>query len=353
MSFITEGTGSFFTGAAKVDANPSALPAENKLVAAEANEIHDALLNIRSQFAVATELDFNVSGALHVTGSAGSMSVGGSDQALNVWNDTAGGSTRIVIRKFSPADTTVDGIDTNSCDIEFLGHDEFGADQTFGSVGGGWYSDEMTPTTAKSLNIFPQQDGVTVIGKRGSNNHLMVNGSQSIAQDIHFMIYPDEVFQDTTEKGRFTYERVSGIDASELTSQPYFYMLKSGSEVYSSCGVAPYDVAGYFGGNPAVSGTVMSYLSARDFTFYADWANSIARSEVSASQGQDFRILVGGVHVGTITFSTSSNDATFSGSGEVNVIAGDVIKVQASGAQDTTLADIHVTLAGYYTGLVL
>jgi hypothetical protein len=59
------------------------------------------------------------------------------------------------------------------------------------------------------------------------------------------------------------------------------------------------------------------------------------------------------VHVGTITFSTSSNDATFSGSGEVNVIAGDVIKVQASGAQDTTLADIHVTLAGYYTGLVL
>lgn len=64
MSFVTEGTGSFFTGSAKVDANVSPLPAQNKFTADEANQIHDALMNLRSQFVDNTELGyFTISGS--------------------------------------------------------------------------------------------------------------------------------------------------------------------------------------------------------------------------------------------------------------------------------------------------
>lgn len=108
----------------------------------------------------------------------------------------------------------------------------------------------------------------------------------------------------------------------------------------------PFDVAAYYPGTLPTSAIVLMIPMARSVTFPAGLTNSVGKSQVAAAAQTDFDIQKNGVSFGTMRFAAAATDATFIAASSASFAPGDVIKVVAPVLADTTLAGVHLTLAG-------
>jgi hypothetical protein len=155
-----------------------------------------------------------------------------------------------------------------------------------------------------------------------------------------------------TDMGRFGYVALDVTGAS-FTSTPFSSYKLSGTEYLTSCGIVPYDIGIYYAGQPPVSGVIMRYRAIRNFTLYNGFSGSAMDSAVSATSGQIIEFHLNGVTIATATFGAASSSAYFTRTGSLTIVPGDLLHVVCSGAQDSTLSDISLTLAGWYAGMTL
>jgi hypothetical protein len=134
-------------------------------------------------------------------------------------------------------------------------------------------------------------------------------------------------------------------------SAEYVYLGSAGwTAVEAVVGANSYDVAISKNGKPNASEVLLRLKFTRSVQFSDDFSGSYAFSEVAANASSVFSIKKNGAEVGTITFAASGTTGTFATSGgSVSFAAGDILKIVAPGSQDSTLADIGITLKGLKT----
>jgi hypothetical protein len=109
---------------------------------------------------------------------------------------------------------------------------------------------------------------------------------------------------------------------------------------------APYDIPIQIDGKPEDGEIVCKIVLPRNVTFKAGLPSSIAKSDSGATSAASFSLMKNGVGFGTVNFAASATAATFMAAADTAFAAGDVLSVKAPEVQDTTLADIAITLAG-------
>ena len=113
----------------------------------------------------------------------------------------------------------------------------------------------------------------------------------------------------------------------------------------STGAAAVYDIGGFSQGKPDASSSLFRLVAARAFVLPANLTNSIAKAGTAATASTAFTIKKNGTQIGTMTFAASGTTATFTFASQVSVAVGDIIDMVAPATQDSTLADISVTLA--------
>lgn len=107
----------------------------------------------------------------------------------------------------------------------------------------------------------------------------------------------------------------------------------------------PYDVGGFFAGNPDATTILFSHIVARSATFPENFVNSQAHSRVRPDAQVIFDITKNTSNVGTLTM-TSAGAVTFAAAGEQGFVAGDRLSVVSRAVTDPSIADISVTFRG-------
>ena len=135
-------------------------------------------------------------------------------------------------------------------------------------------------------------------------------------------------------------------DWEDLTGKPNFATVATTGSFYDLIDypeIANFNISFFVEGKPVHGETVFRYVVPQAINIAASFSGSIAKSEVAATASTVFTINRNGSSIGTFTFATSGTSATFSGSA-VSLSIGDVISVVAPVTQDTTLANIAVTI---------
>lgn len=108
-----------------------------------------------------------------------------------------------------------------------------------------------------------------------------------------------------------------------------------------------YDLGVFISDLPTSSQVVLRYAAPRTILFEDDFVESQALAAVAATAETVFNIQVDGVTVGTITFAAAGASGTFTTTaGDLTVSAGQVLSIVAPSSQDSTLANISITLKG-------
>lgn len=112
----------------------------------------------------------------------------------------------------------------------------------------------------------------------------------------------------------------------------------------------PYkDIAAQFGGTPAATTIVMERLtSANTFTLIAGLADSRARANTAPSADTDFDLQKNGSSIGTMSFASGSNTATFTMASSATFAAGDRFSVVSPAALNG-IADLSMTFGAIET----
>jgi len=98
-------------------------------------------------------------------------------------------------------------------------------------------------------------------------------------------------------------------------------------------------------GKPAASAVVASIDAVLPFSLPADLSGSQAIAEENASGAVSFGLKKNGSNIGSINFAAGNTKATFTFGSEVKFSAGDKLEITAPSPQDSTLANVAITLA--------
>jgi hypothetical protein len=120
-----------------------------------------------------------------------------------------------------------------------------------------------------------------------------------------------------------------------------------GTNVMFATGISPYEMGGFLSGIPAISTQVYKVVVARTVTFPDDFVGSQGHAETAPSGGGvDFDVQVNTVSIGTMTFASASNTATFvTAATTVDLIPGDRLEVHTPGDL-RTMADVSFMFTG-------
>lgn len=111
-------------------------------------------------------------------------------------------------------------------------------------------------------------------------------------------------------------------------------------------GPGPYDIGCWWAGKPAVSEKLLDHVFARTVTFPNGLTGSEAIAQTAATSSAQFTLGRNGAVFGNITFAAGATVGTFNATTVPMFNAGDIINIVGPGVQDTTLADISVTISG-------
>lgn len=104
-----------------------------------------------------------------------------------------------------------------------------------------------------------------------------------------------------------------------------------------------YDMMMFFGGKPANSEALARVTAVRAFTLPTSLTDSKFAVGTNPAASMTFTFLKNGSSIGTVSFSTSGVP-TVTFASDVSFAAGDVLGVNAQASQDSTGADISITL---------
>lgn len=107
-----------------------------------------------------------------------------------------------------------------------------------------------------------------------------------------------------------------------------------------------FEATTFVNAQPVAGDLVFKQVFTRAFDLPSGLTGSEAHGETAANLQADFDILKNGVSVGTIRFAASGTVATFIMSSATSFGIGDRLEITAPSPQDTTLADIAISLMG-------
>ncbi len=114
-----------------------------------------------------------------------------------------------------------------------------------------------------------------------------------------------------------------------------------------ACSPQPYDVVFSLGGKPPANTTYPLLTFSRAVTFPGNFAGAVGSVGANPTATASYTILKNGVSVGTISISTGGVFTfTSTGGTAVSFAIGDRLTISTPTAQDATLSDVAVTLAG-------
>jgi len=149
---------------------------------------------------------------------------------------------------------------------------------------------------------------------------------------------------------------VSGNDlpTTNLNVGELFYKLNDGLYVYSGtqwvrAGTGSGDLALSITGKPAASAYVLNFVVVNAFSLPAGLTGSVAKSGTGATSSATFTIYKNGSSIGTIAFAAAGSTGSFTFSSQQSFASGDLLQISAPSSQDTTLANIAITLKGTLT----
>ena len=137
----------------------------------------------------------------------------------------------------------------------------------------------------------------------------------------------------------------SAVDATTFLTPGVtgFVLASGGTSAAPTWRAEIYDLALSITGKPTASAIVLSFTTVRAFSLPSSFTSSVAVAGTAATGSTVFTISKNGSSIGTITFAISGTTGTFSGAGG-SFTSGDLLQVTAPSSQDTTLADIGITL---------
>lgn len=109
---------------------------------------------------------------------------------------------------------------------------------------------------------------------------------------------------------------------------------------------APYIVGGTIIGHPAAGGVIIRIKFSIAVTFPSGLTDSTFIAGTAANGSSVFTINKNGGSIGTMTFAGSATAATFSFSAQVSFAINDIMTIVAPNPQDSTLADLGLSLLG-------
>ncbi|MEX3935077.1 hypothetical protein AB4Y32_25350 [Paraburkholderia phymatum] len=107
-----------------------------------------------------------------------------------------------------------------------------------------------------------------------------------------------------------------------------------------------YDIGLSIEGRATAAEQLFNFTVARVFTWPANLAGSLAKSNVAATASATFSITKNGTAIGSFNFAAGATSATFTFASAVTFALGDVIRIVAPATADATLSDIGVTFLG-------
>ena len=110
---------------------------------------------------------------------------------------------------------------------------------------------------------------------------------------------------------------------------------------------AKYDLALSITGKPSASASVLNFCVVDPFTMPSNLVGSVAKSITASTGTAVFTITKNGTEIGSITFSAGSTDGVFTFATAQTFQIGDFIRISAPSTQDSTLANIGITLKGF------
>lgn len=215
-----------------------------------------------------------------------------------------------------------------------------GFDKLDGSVAGRLVHDyasdaDYTLTTNENLNMILdiQDSGVALTTTRNiilaSNTqmHIAVNNTAQIIQ-----------FKLSTGTGASIQPGAMDIVYSD------------GTNVEAIAGISdsghPYELTYYFPGKPGAAGLMAKTIMTQTIELASGLSGSYCTSEVASTAAKSLDIKKNGSSVGTVDFAAAATSATFTFSTGTTFNAGDDIKIEGPAIQDTTLADISLSIKG-------
>lgn len=123
------------------------------------------------------------------------------------------------------------------------------------------------------------------------------------------------------------------------------YMRASGRAL--SVATINFEIGTFLGGLQLANTLVFKHVFAQASTFADDFAGSILQADVAATASKVYDIRKNGVSVGSATVAISGTSATFvTGAGATSYSVGDRLEITTPAVQDTTLADVSISLLG-------
>lgn len=110
---------------------------------------------------------------------------------------------------------------------------------------------------------------------------------------------------------------------------------------------SPYDVVASYVGKPAAGALVLILTHVRAVSFAANFSGSYGTVGTNPTATATYTVKKNGSSIGTVAISTGGvfTFATSGGAAQ-SFAAGDRMTIEAPSPQDTTLADVGITLAG-------
>jgi hypothetical protein len=112
-----------------------------------------------------------------------------------------------------------------------------------------------------------------------------------------------------------------------------------------------YDVSGYVLSKPGASQVIVRFVAPRAFSLptgtISNGTNATAKAGTAATAQADFTLSKnGGAAFCTLRWAASGTTATYQSCSATDFAAGDILTITAPSSQDSTLADIGITLPG-------
>lgn len=150
----------------------------------------------------------------------------------------------------------------------------------------------------------------------------------------------------TDSKGRVT--AGTTLIASDIPALAESQITNLSTDLASKASATqPYDIPSIFIGQPPASQVLLLLTIARPVSFAANFAGSTGSVGTNPAATATFTVLKNGTSIGTASISTGGVVTfTTSGGAAQSFVAGDVLEVTAPATQDTTLANVSITLVG-------
>ncbi len=138
------------------------------------------------------------------------------------------------------------------------------------------------------------------------------------------------------------------VEGGSHAAGHYAFNATSSAWVLMSTVFYPYDVGMSIAGKPEANKTLAMLVMVRPAVFKAGFAGSIAVCDVASTASATFDIKLNGLRVGSITFTSASTVAEFTGPDEdLLCVAGDRLTITSPLVADNTLSYVSATLKGH------